>query len=544
MKHYTALAALILSLTALFSCSGDGGRREPERPTATFTDNPNWTLTYTGREVDSSNGVYVVDPVYVRSTDNLSYYVDIVSLSEYNSAYGSSVSSFIQQSFKKMSTDYVVSGDSRNAFDALDAGNGDWVAVAYEITSDGSLGNRYSFLQFKTKAITMKQDGSFSISYDGRSKWVENGVQTDDDVDVISVKPSTDITYYVDIAYPEYINTNYDGDPVGFFNDVLDNIASSLSDNEDFSGYLYQGSTSVSFDRLRHGDWTAYAFGVDYLGNLTGSWSKLDFDIDEEEATDEFNKWIGTWRIGGNANGKGTSPVYYDISIGSSENNCYYTVENWETGEYADDFANQNAKDYIFETSFDRSSGNMIFESQYLGTLQDGENGTFDVYFLGNVEKGGETYADTGLPIATASLSSDGQSADVKGQDITVDIDGSFNTSFVSMQFIDIADEYLYIYNESVPVFPMTMEKLSGDSQTAASVTARKLPARKATATVHTKSAKGQSARRSAYSFENLRLTGSGTSAVTKSSGKNALQRPTGRNVEKAVHKNSFTKRK
>ncbi len=534
----SAAAAALL----VMSCSKEENRR-PDPGRDTFRENPDWTLTYKGREVDSGNGVYVVDPVYVSSSDDIPYYVDVVSLSDYNSVYGASVASLIKGRSSDMDKSYIFTGDSRTAFDALDAGDGEWVAIAFEVDAAGKPGSLYSFLQFRTKAVTMKEDDSFTLSYDGRRKWTENGKETDDDVDVISVKTSSPYSYYVDIAYPEYISSNYDGAPVKFFNAVLDDIASGLKENEDFSGIVYRGDTSISFDRLRHGDWTAYAFGVDYLGNLTGSWSKVDFDIEEEAATEAFSKWLGTWRIGGNGYGESTAPIYYDISIESSENNMYYAVRNWETGRYADAYANENAKDYVFETVFDKTGGDMLFTSQYLGSMEDSEIGSFDVCLLGNVEKNGTTYSvtDTGLTIASASMAGDGQSASVKPARVTVNLNGNYTSDFVSMQFTDLtSDGRVFIYNKSVPALPMTMTRLGNSTaESAAAKPARTLPARRNAAGSATRPGgpwKASSTRRSLESIDNLRVTGSPSVSATKSSAKTSTR--------KEVIKNSFQRRK
>ncbi len=649
----SAAAAALL----VMSCSEEENRR-PEPGRDTFRENPDWTLTYKGREVDSGDGVYVVDPVYVSSSDDIPYYVDVVSLSDYNSVYGASIAALIKGRSSDMDKSYIFTGDSRTAFDALDAGDGEWVAIAFEVDASGKPGSLYSFLQFRTKAVSMKEDDSFTLSYDGRKKWTDNGKETDDDVDVISVKTSSPYSYYVDIAYPEYISSNYDGDPVKFFNAVLDDIAAGLEENEDFSGIVCRGDTSISFDRLRHGDWTAYAFGVDYLGNLTGSWSKVDFDIKEEAATEAFSKWLGTWRIGGTGYGESTAPIYYDISIESSENNMYYAVRpvkffnavlddiaagleenedfsgivcrgdtsisfdrlrhgdwtayafgvdylgnltgswskvdfdikeeaateafskwlgtwriggtgygestapiyydisiessennmyyavrNWETGRYADAYANENAKDYVFETVFDKAGGDMLFTSQYLGSMEDSEIGSFDVCLLGNVDKNGTTYTvtDTGLTIASAAMAEDGQSASVKPARVTVNLNGNYTSDFVSMQFTDLtSDGKVFIYNKSVPSLPMTMTRLGNSTAEApAAKPARTLPVRRNAAGSATRPGghwKASSARRSLENIDNLRVTSSASVSSTKSSTKTSTR--------KEVIKNSFQRRK
>lgn len=473
-----ASAAVLVLMLTLASCSPEGNRRgdgNDNKPPVSggFEENPDWTMTYTGRTVDSSDGVYVVDVVHMKSADALRYYIDLVSLDEFKSSYKSNVVNFINSSYKNLLENFIATGDSDAKFDALDAGSGKWVAVAYEIGNDGKLGGKYSLLQFETRAITMRRDESYEISYEGRKT-----VQDKDgafEADVISVKSHSNWSYYVDIAYPEYILQNYDGNPVGFFNDVLDNLAAGLGEGEDFSGIVSRGDLTVNFERLRHGDWTAYAFGVDYLGNLTGNWSELKFDIVEEEPEAEFSKWLGKWAVGSDG-------VFYNIDISSAEANMFYSIENWETGNDASDFANQNVKDYVFEASYDRNSKEFVFKSQYLGTLEDKEIGLFDVCFLGNIRYDGKSYTITDIdaPIARAKLNEDGRSAKVEPEYVTVDINGNYTTKYTSMQFVDLTDDKLYVYNEKIPSLPMTMTKISDIAPvSSADPLARALPARR-----------------------------------------------------------------
>ena len=478
MKAFRFAVTAVAMLLSFAACSPDGNRRDDGNggnpPVGgVFEENPDWTMTYTGRTVDTSDGVYVVDVIHMKSADALRYYIDLVSLDEYRSTYKSNVVNFINGSYKNLLENFIASGDSDAKFDALDAGNGRWVAVAYEIGDDGRLGSRYSLLQFETRAITMRKDQSYEISYDGRKT-----VQDKDgafEADVISVRSHSDYSYYVDIAYPEYILQNYDGDPVGFFNDVLDNLASGLGEGEDFSGIVSSGDLTVNFERLRHGDWTAYAFGVDYLGNLTGNWSELKFDIAEEEPEAEFSKWLGKWAVGSDG-------IFYNIDISSAEANMFYSIQNWETGNDASDFANQNVKDYVFEASYDRNSKELVFNSQYLGTLEDQEIGLFDVCFLGNIRYDGKSYTitDIDVPIARAKMNDDGRSAKVEPEYVTVDIDGNYTTKYTSMQFVDLTDDNLYVYNDKVPSLPMTMTKISDlASASADNPLARTLPSRR-----------------------------------------------------------------
>lgn len=500
-----ALAALS-ALLLLSSCSDDGsGKRRPIEPVVPgggdFVENSDWTITYTGRSVQTTNGVYIVDNIHVASTDNVRYYLDVVNGDDYKNTYGSNVGKLIKGSFENMVSDYVTTGDSDVSFDRL--ADGQWVAVAYEVNSDGSLGKKYSLLQFSPVDFSMRKTDDFRISVSPR-KTASDGKT----VDEVSVTSSSPVSYYVDVTYPEYIDSfegsNTTEKTTAFFNSVLDNLAAGLSDDEDFSGLLSLGNSTVEFERLRSGDWTAYAFGVDYNGFLTGEYASYDFNLKEEEMTEDFSKWLGKWKIG-------DSNTSYDITVSNSEANYYYLISGWETGADASDFANENAKDYQFEASFTKGSPDLTFITNYLGTLHDDQIGDFDVMFVGNIDvkdANGHPYCivDENIPVATAKLSDDGNSATVTGEKVTASIDGNNRlATFISMQFVDLTNDNTYTYNggtgeKPIPVFPLSMTRTGNETITVPNSLPRRAVRR--SAPIETKSAsraEGSDSVRKAY---------------------------------------------
>ena len=493
MKRNRITAIFAFAATGLLACAcskGSDHRREPgngdnNNIIGKYLENPSWTITYTGRSIDvGEDGTYIVDIISVKSSDEKDYYLDVIGRTEFESRYRGNIQAYLEDI--EINPDWVYSGDSENVFDMLDTRPGEWIAVAVESIS-GEKGWHYSKLEFRTSEVEYRKDNSWKLSYTPRVTIKENGKEVI--VDEIRVTPNgCDYSYYVELAYPEYLAENYDGSEVAFFNDVLDGIADTLPEDEDFAGVVYNGDVSIQFDRLRSGDWTAYAFGVDRRGYLTGNWSELHFDAPQEEATEEFNRWLGTWRIGGQGGGYNYDtdrPVsgyyYYDITVSSSENNYCYIVNDWETGVSAGDFANTYCPDYQYETSFLKETGQMQFKTTYLGTLEDDEIGVFDVMLLGMVSIGSEDYyiLDEEIPIATATLSEDGQEAQVAPEKAEVAPDGGKSTvcTFKSMQYIDVTDHNLYTYNDGVPYLPMTMERLSSSASSVSRRAARPLPA-------------------------------------------------------------------
>lgn len=559
MKNlYNGITVFLAAAAVLFmtvGCdSGSTGKREPGGggyvpPSIKYMENPSWSITYTGRDVDvSDDGTYVVDVIHVKSSDDKEYYLDIIDAESFSSDYGSDIDRYLDDIV--IDDNWVYRNDSDNVFDMLDEAGGTWIAAAIEVTPDGRKGRNYSWLEFKTTDVEFRKDDSWNIFYKPRVTISEDG--EDIVVDEIAVEPNgCDYSYYVDIAYPEYIDMYYGGDVTGFFNDVLDDIADGLPEDEDFGGVVYNGNTRVQFDRLRSGEWTAYAFGVDKRGYLTGNWSELNFVAPEEEATPEFSKWLGTWMIGGPGGGYDSDtgdPVtgyyYYNIHVSSSENNYCYLVNDWETGRSASLIADEWCSDFQFETDFIPETGQMRFNTVDLGPanymgIDYGDR--FYVNLLGGFEYGAEEYVvtDFDVPMATATLSGNGEAV-VRPEKVITTIDGRTVTGeFLYMQYFGfyVYRDESFTFNEAVPYLPMTMEKLDdGAAYASRKAAARPLP------TVH-----------KAVSGEAPALTKAGSAAerrhsryssVRTGSGKNApkLRRnaPSGGKTVRAVPKKTF----
>ena len=168
------MALSVLMLTAALSCSKDGtGRRrgtEERRnvtPGRALRENPAWTVTYTGRTADVFDGnTFIVDVMHVKSTDNKTWYLDLVSANDLLTTYGNSLDQFIAASVakaKEAGDIPVDSGDSDVVFDILDAGGSNWVAVAYGCDEKGNLTGEYSRLDFTTQAMQLVQGVVFLV---------------------------------------------------------------------------------------------------------------------------------------------------------------------------------------------------------------------------------------------------------------------------------------------------------------------------------------------------------------------------------------------
>ena len=120
--------------------------------------------------------------------------------------------------------------------------------------------------------------------------------------------------------------------------------------------------------------------GIDSDGELSGLYQLLQFTVEQEVASAEYNRWLGTWMV----SDKNGEPLF-EIQIIPSENNMWYYMGGWEsTNIYQFDTYDPALMPELF---FDKEAGKMLFISQYVNTMVSG-NETTDFYFTGTFTYG------------------------------------------------------------------------------------------------------------------------------------------------------------
>ena len=132
--------------------------------------------------------------------------------------------------------------------------------------------------------------------------------------------------------------------------------------------------------RLRSGEWTVYMIGIDSDGELSRLYQEFQFTVEQETATNEYNRWLGTWMVS-DKNGDDL----FEIQIIPSENNMWYYMAGWESANiFGFDTYDPALMPELF---FDKETGNMFFISQYVNTMVSG-NESVDFYFTGTFTYG------------------------------------------------------------------------------------------------------------------------------------------------------------
>ena len=171
----------------------------------------------------------------------------------------------------------------------------------------------------------------------------------------------------------------YNNDLQAFFEDYQSSYGYELGDSK-WKDVVKSGDMTWAEQRLRSGDWFIFMIGIDSEGELTGYYQKLELTIEQEVATKEYNRWLGTWQIV-DMNGNNM----FQIDILPSENNMWYYMSGWEI----DNVYGYDTTDpaLMAELYFDKETGEMCFISQYLNTLVD-DAGSYDFYFSGTFTYG------------------------------------------------------------------------------------------------------------------------------------------------------------
>jgi len=308
----------------------------------------------------------------------------------------------------------------------------------------------------ETEKLVVTERSDWSIRYVAREDWVNDDASVDQ-VEHFNLKYNGSGYYIIRLVRPEDFKSAYENDAAGFFTYESETLLKDAeADNVKFYQYtdevFTRQITDVYFNRLRSGTWMAFLIELDGNGNATGNYAEADFSIQEEVATEAFNRWLGSWRVSNDL-------VGYDLDISSIDNNFIYKIEGWEQGPAV---SFQMDQEYL-EGEFYAPNGFLYIVSQYLGTYDDDDLGTVDELFMGNIfDSGGITLiTDEGLDLAVMVPKDEG--AELQPLEVELQTDaGKYVTKFHSMQYYMWAHETeeWHPYNTNVAELPLEMTYL------------------------------------------------------------------------------------
>lgn len=167
--------------------------------------------------------------------------------------------------------------------------------------------------RFAWQYISKESIEEFNKEYpDGYELW-ENDIYmaTVDAIELFALEQISTIQYYVSTGYYQLTDLTY----------------------------TYSESEPFELNRLSSGDYYIVAYGFEGNGSHTQTYSVQEITIEEEEATPEYDKWLGTYTFAGDVlvtkdNGEEVLETRnYNIKIEHFDNNYMYRVHGWECGD-------------------------------------------------------------------------------------------------------------------------------------------------------------------------------------------------------------------
>lgn len=235
-------------------------------------------------------------------------------------------------------------------------------------------------LQYRTRRDPdlFEINDNWSITKGDRTYDSMQGVEYDN----FTCNSNDEATYVVVTLKDSDFEAYYNRDKRALFEDYQSSFGIEEGSSK-WNTIVSKGDIKWQEPRLRSGDWHLFMIGLDPDGELSGLYQVYSFNIEQEVASEEYNRWLGDWKV---SNLSGTE--YFDITIIPSENNMWYYMGGWEsTNIYAFDTYDPALMPELF---FDKMTGKLCFVSQYVNTMVSGSE-TVDFYFSGTFTYG-QTY--------------------------------------------------------------------------------------------------------------------------------------------------------
>lgn len=309
-----------------------------------------------------------------------------------------------------------------------------------------------------------------------------------------------------EIYYFEYIPEYYVMDESGnlLLAEYVDYVANTIIPEYVKAGYTYkdfcyEAGGTLFLPRCERGKYYAIVIGMGTDNVHNGAYTVQEFTVLEEEATAEYNQWIGTYTL----TTSNETPITYTINIDHYDNNFMYAVTGWECGKELDEDkdgdGNSDGKDFgtafgewqpVFPVYFD--NGKILFQEYNMTELEVTNEKNQDipcVLGLYGYAMNGENLTivltDEGEILATGETTDAGQTATVTAGKLAFkEDDGTTKEEdCFAMSFAAIAKDYsdFFLWNEPAEL-PYTLTKVETVKTSLRSIRTAEQPVMKANA--------------------------------------------------------------
>lgn len=452
MKNIFKFATMAFAALAFASCNEKEPVQENKEPEQEITENLTFTLT-----LDEVTDKTAKISISHNGTKDDTWYGFHTTEKDIEKA--------VENKVEELTSKDKVSGLKKSTKYSASLSNlepeTEYTYIAFGMTEKGETYGKTAHMTFTTKAeevpplTEFTETSTWKITYAGRE------VVEGNKMDQFTVECEEGNRYYF-TTFPE-IYLEYYGITVKEYVESEAEYVDILLEN----GYTIADLTSDktetwSAPRMESGDYICLAIGYDGAGKATYEYSSQKITIEEEEATADYNKWIGTYTF------TSANNINYTISIDHYDNNYLYLVNGWEVG------SELNEEGMDFGTAFNGyvpsflvyyNNGELVFNEYIITGLtvtnEKNQNVECDLGLYGYGMNGTDLsilLADGGT-IAVGKTTDNGATGTING--VKMDLEDGSSIDVYGMGYAAIATDYstYFVWNQPAQ-FPITMTKL------------------------------------------------------------------------------------
>lgn len=199
----------------------------------------------------------------------------------------------------------------------------DYRVIAARISHTGEIVGNVAELNFVTK----RDPDVFEVYPAWEITYKERKLEGDVENEIFSCKVSdkdSKETYIPCLISESDFKNGYKSDLRTCFEDYTAYLA---YENVKWASKATDVDSEFVQDRLMSGNYILFMIGVTTEGELTGYYSRTDFPLAQEPATEAYDAWVGRWELSGKYQG---IDIAYEVEISPEENNLYYRMYGWE----------------------------------------------------------------------------------------------------------------------------------------------------------------------------------------------------------------------
>lgn len=348
--------------------------------------------------------------------------------------------------------------------------------VVMGLTKDGNIYGTTRAIIFQTTLdiSKLKETDEWEIKY-------ERGVNQDELAELFEVTCDEGKGWY--FSYIDTFSLEYEELEVkDYVQYVIEQeVPTLLQMGYSWKEHLYmEGPDMIAYPRIMSGDYIGVVIGYTADGEPTGEYTQVPFTIVEEEATPEYEQWIGQWDVTSIYDiilEEGGTPIEreatYHISLHHVDNNFIYAMTGWEEVDDEENFY-YDVKKYMgesFPVYVYFNEGKLEFVESGITYLYDNASGApyyLGFWGMGNIaEYEGTLIASEGTTMAEATISKDGQSGVIEGLTQTIGEGAdSATVEYLGMFYCAYPLQSGNLFYVNSPMeFPIDMTKISDEPE-------------------------------------------------------------------------------